>query len=103
MHGRIRERTLAAAARRREKDRRAAPERVAIGTPAVGIFWLTNLIEGTPLRQGLLRAALSVRVHCPVCGAENLRARCRHDASFVSDVAALEVTSMATSLLHAGR
>lgn len=76
---------------------------LAIGTPAVGIFWLTNLIEGTPLRQGLLRAALSVRVHCPVCGAENLRTRCRHDASFVSDVAALEVTSMATSLLHAGR
>jgi ADP-heptose:LPS heptosyltransferase len=76
---------------------------LAIGTPAVGIFWLTNLIEGTPLRQGLLRAALSVRVHCPVCGAENLRTRCPHDASFVADVAALEVTSMATSLLHAGR
>jgi ADP-heptose:LPS heptosyltransferase len=76
---------------------------LAIGTPAVGIFWLTNLIDGTPLRQGLLRAALSVRIHCPVCGAENLRSRCPHDVSFVADVAAPEVTSMATSLLPAGR
>jgi ADP-heptose:LPS heptosyltransferase len=76
---------------------------LAIGTPAVGIFWLTNLIDGTPLRQGLLRVALSVRVECPVCGAENLRERCPHDDSFVDDVPALEVAEMATSLLRAVR
>jgi ADP-heptose:LPS heptosyltransferase len=74
---------------------------LAIGTPGVGIFWLTNLIDGTPLRQGLLRVALSVRVQCPVCGAENLHTRCPHDDSFVTDVSLDEVTSMATSLLRA--
>jgi ADP-heptose:LPS heptosyltransferase len=76
---------------------------LAVGTPSVGIFWLTNLIGGTPLRQGLLRAALSVRVHCPVCGAPNLTSRCPHDPSFVDDVPVEQVTSMATSLLRAGR
>jgi ADP-heptose:LPS heptosyltransferase len=74
---------------------------LALGTPSVGIFWLTNLVGGMPLRQGLLRAALSVRVHCPVCGAPNLARRCPHDPSFVDDVPVEEVTSMATSLLRA--
>jgi ADP-heptose:LPS heptosyltransferase len=76
---------------------------LAIGTPCVGIFWLTNLIEGTPLRQHLLHAALSVRVHCPVCGLPNLAERCAHDVSFVGDVPVDQVTSMATSLLPAAR
>jgi ADP-heptose:LPS heptosyltransferase len=74
---------------------------LALGTPSVGIFWLTNLIGGTPLRQGLLSAAVSVRVHCPVCGAPNLTSRCAHDPSFVDDVPLEEVTSRATSLLRA--
>jgi ADP-heptose:LPS heptosyltransferase len=76
---------------------------LAIGTPCVGIFWLTNLLSGTPLRQGVLRAALAVRVDCPVCGAENLRTRCPHNESFVAEVPVEEVTNMATSLLRAGR
>jgi ADP-heptose:LPS heptosyltransferase len=75
---------------------------LALGKPCVGIFWLTNLIEGTPLRQGLLRAALSVRIHCPVCGMENVRARCSHDPSFVDDVPVDQVMDMATSLLRVG-
>jgi ADP-heptose:LPS heptosyltransferase len=73
---------------------------LALGTPSVGIFWLTNLIGGTPLRQGLLRAALSVRVHCPVCGAVNLASRCPHDPSFVDDVPVEEVIGLATALLR---
>lgn len=76
---------------------------LAIGTPCVGIFWLTNLIEGAPLRPHLLHAALSVRVQCPLCGMPNLDRRCGHDASFVADVPVEQVTSMATSLLRAGR
>jgi ADP-heptose:LPS heptosyltransferase len=71
---------------------------LALGTPSIGIFWLTNLIGGTPLRQGLLRAALSVRVHCPVCGEPNLTSRCPHDPSFVDDVPVEEVVGLATSL-----
>ena len=72
---------------------------LALGRPCVGIFWLTNLVDGTPLRQDLLHAALSVRVDCPVCGLPNLEQRCGHDASFVADVPAEQVIGLATSAL----
>lgn len=71
---------------------------LAIGTPSVGIFWLTNVLEACPLSQHLLRPALSVRVHCPVCGAENRKSRCAHDACFVDDVDAEEVAQTALEL-----
>ncbi|MDM5177953.1 glycosyltransferase family 9 protein [Massilia sp. DJPM01] len=75
---------------------------LAIGTPAVGIYWLTNLIESGPLRQHGHRAAVSLRVHCPVCGEENIRTRCAHDASFVDDVRQDEVNALALGLLREG-
>jgi ADP-heptose:LPS heptosyltransferase len=64
---------------------------LALGVRSVGIFWLTNLIEGLPLQPSLLHAALSLRTRCPVCGQENLDTRCAHDASFVADVGVDEV------------
>ena len=73
---------------------------LALGKPAVGVFWLTNMIESCPLAQHLLRPALSTRVHCPVCGDENLRARCAHDASFVADVGHDEVIALALELFR---
>jgi ADP-heptose:LPS heptosyltransferase len=73
---------------------------LAIGTPCVGIYWLTNLIESAPLRQHRHRPALSVRIHCPVCGAENLKQRCGHDVSFVDDVSCDEVTGLAVELFR---
>jgi ADP-heptose:LPS heptosyltransferase len=72
---------------------------LAIGTPCVGIFWLTNLIDGMPLRPSLLRAALSLRQDCPVCGLPNLRQRCSHEASFVADVPVEQVVRMAREVL----
>lgn len=77
------------------KDSRPLHLALAIGTPSVGIYWLTNLYEAGPLVQDKHRAALSARVNCPVCGAENLANRCPHDASFVDDVALEEVIGMA--------
>lgn len=74
---------------------------LAIGTPCVGIFWLTNLIDGAPLRPSLLRAALSLRQDCPVCGLPNLRQRCSHEASFVADVPVEQVLGMAQEVLAA--
>ncbi|WP_019142569.1 glycosyltransferase family 9 protein [Noviherbaspirillum massiliense] len=74
---------------------------LAIGTPGVGIYWLSNLIESGPLCQDRHRAALSTRIHCPVCGAENLRTRCAHDASFVDDVTLEEVIALALDLFRA--
>ncbi|MFC3460434.1 glycosyltransferase family 9 protein [Massilia haematophila] len=73
---------------------------LALGRPCVGVFWLTNLIDGAPLRQGLLRVALALRVDCPVCGMPNLRSRCAHDASFVADVPADEVIELAMAALR---
>jgi ADP-heptose:LPS heptosyltransferase len=75
---------------------------LAIGTPAIGIYWLTNLIESGPLRQEGHRAAVSLRVHCPVCGAENINTRCAHDASFVDGVSQEEVNALALELLREG-
>jgi ADP-heptose:LPS heptosyltransferase len=74
---------------------------LALGRPSVGIFWLTNLVEGMPLRQSHLRVALSLQTRCPVCGQENLRTRCAHDGSFVADVGVDEVHDLARSLLAA--
>lgn len=73
---------------------------LAIGTPCVGIFWHTNLADGMPLRPSLLRAAVSCRQRCPVCGADNRLQRCPHDESFVDDVPADEVAMLALSMLH---
>ncbi len=72
---------------------------LALGVPSVGIFWLTNLIDGMPLRPSTLYAALSVRIRCPVCDEDNLRTRCPHDVSFVADVGIDEVEALA----HAAR
>jgi ADP-heptose:LPS heptosyltransferase len=74
---------------------------LALGVPSVGIFWLTNLLEGAPLRPSGLRAALSVRTRCPVCGQDNLVRRCPHDVGFVDEVTLEEVVSMARAELAA--
>lgn len=76
---------------------------LSVGTPAVAVFWLTNLLEACPLRQQLLRPALSVRVHCPVCGKENRHQRCEHNVCFVDDVETGEVTELALSLFRERR
>ena len=70
-----------------------------IGVPAVGVYWFTNLIESAPLRQAGHRAAVSLQIHCPVCGAENIMQRCPHDASFVAGVSLDEVLAHALALL----
>ncbi len=76
---------------------------LAIGTPAVGIYWLTNLVEFGPLNQQRHRPVFSTRVHCPVCGAENLKTRCAHDASFLGDVSVDDVSAAAMALFDTGK
>lgn len=71
---------------------------LGIGTPSVGIFWFSNRLESCPLRQHLLRAAMSVQIHCPVCGADNRINRCAHDVCFVADVSVEEITTLALAL-----
>jgi hypothetical protein len=67
---------------------------LALGTPAVGIFWHTNIVESGTLRPHLLSPAVAARVHCPLCGQENRRQRCAHDVSFVDDVEVDEVLGL---------
>jgi ADP-heptose:LPS heptosyltransferase len=72
---------------------------LAIGTPCVGIYWLTNLYVAGPLFQQRHRAALSMQVQCPVCGKENINTRCSHEVSFVGNVGVEEIRQHALDLL----
>lgn len=76
---------------------------LALGVPSVGIFWLTNLVEGMPLRPSSLHAALAVRTRCPVCDQDNLHMRCPHDVSFVDEVSVEEVEALAREAMAVGR
>ncbi len=76
---------------------------LALGRPSIGMYWLTNLIESAPLRQQGHRSTVSLRVHCPECGAENITSRCAHQASFVNDIALDEVLALALSLYRDAR
>jgi ADP-heptose:LPS heptosyltransferase len=73
---------------------------LALGVPSVGIFWLTNLIEGMPLRPSTLHAAMAARTRCPVCDQDNLSTRCPHNPSFVADVGIDEVEALARAALN---
>ncbi|MFT3856735.1 MAG: glycosyltransferase family 9 protein [Aquabacterium sp.] len=72
----------------------------ALDTPAVGIYWLSNLVESAPLRQERHQAFMSTRVLCPVCQVQNLTQRCEHDVSFVDDVPVEDVLRGARDLLQ---
>jgi ADP-heptose:LPS heptosyltransferase len=74
---------------------------LAIGAPAVGIFWHTNLVDGAPLRPSLLRTAVSTQFRCSVCGADNRAARCAHQDSFVDAISVDHVLRLALSQLQA--
>ena len=73
----------------------------ALGTPAVGIYWLLNLLSAGPLVAGPQRQLLSLRTRCPVCGQENLDQRCPHDACFVDDVSVEAVVEQALQAFRA--
>ena len=72
----------------------------ALGTPAVGIYWLSNLLESLPLQQQLHRAAWATSTVCPECGMDNLRQRCPHQHSFVEQVSVDEVLLLARELIQ---
>src|SRR5690349_3653261 len=74
----------------------------AVGTPAVGLFWVGNLINGANVTRARYRAIPSWTVHCPECGADCTRdlypARsggtgCRHRPSFITDIPVEEVVA----------
>jgi ADP-heptose:LPS heptosyltransferase len=74
----------------------------AAGTPTVGVFWVGNVMSFGPLAGDRDRALVSFRMHCPVCGEEQVHGRCRHDVPFVEDVGVAEVGEAALDLLALG-
>jgi ADP-heptose:LPS heptosyltransferase len=72
----------------------------AVGTATVGIYWFLNMVTASPAVTASNRIAFSSRTHCPVCGAENVRGGCEHDASFVADVEVDEVLGLALELFN---
>lgn len=72
---------------------------LALGVPSVGIFWLTNALEGMALHPSLLHLAVAATTRCPVCGQDNLINRCAHDPSFVDDVSLEQVAALARAAL----
>jgi ADP-heptose:LPS heptosyltransferase len=83
----------------------------AVGTPAVGLFWVGNLINGAVVTRGRYRPIPSWTIHCPECGADCTRdlypartggTACRHNPSFVADIAVSEVVAETLDLLGAG-
>ena len=75
----------------------------AVGTPTVGVFWLTNVFAFGPLVGVADRALVSQQVHCPVCGEEQVETRCEHDVSFVDAVTVDEVEAALWQVLGVER
>lgn len=76
----------------------------AVGTPAVGIFWLANVITAVEPFRATRRLAISWRTACPICGAPLLHsdyanAECNHRESVVAEVPVGEVLGYARELL----
>jgi ADP-heptose:LPS heptosyltransferase len=72
--------------------------------PAVGIYWVGNMITGMPLTSATCRPAISWTTRCPVCGLECARLDtvsngCRHEVSFVASVSVEEVRASVTELM----
>jgi ADP-heptose:LPS heptosyltransferase len=82
----------------------------AVGTPAVGLFWVGNMINGAGVYRARYRALISWTIHCPECGEDCTRdlypertggTGCRHSPSFVADIPAAEVEREALDLFGA--
>ncbi|MBC8161121.1 MAG: glycosyltransferase family 9 protein [Roseiflexaceae bacterium] len=76
----------------------------AVGTPAVGIYWLPNLINSITPYRSTRRAAISWRMRCPTCDAPLLHqgyaeAACDHRESVVAEVPVDTVLGYARELL----
>ncbi|MFC8046174.1 glycosyltransferase family 9 protein [Nocardia sp. NPDC057353] len=74
----------------------------AVGTPTVGIYWMVNVINASPLGRTTDRILISFRTHCPACGADctdEKLPRCPHDDSLVDTVGVDAVLGEVESLL----
>jgi ADP-heptose:LPS heptosyltransferase len=73
----------------------------AVGAPTVALYWGQNAIASPPPWRARHRPLAVLDVACPVCGTDNMRGRCGHDASFIASIPADEVAAAAVDLLGA--
>lgn len=76
---------------------------VAVGAPAVGIYWCGNMLSGGgALTRTRHHPCISWRLTCPLCGTPCLTSHCAHDASFVADVTVEEVVAAGRGVMKQG-
>ena len=82
----------------------------AVGTPAVGMFWIVNMINGAVPDRGRYRPLISWTTHCPRCGTDCTGGLfphrggpppCDHPDSFLVDIPVTEVLAEVRALLGA--
>jgi ADP-heptose:LPS heptosyltransferase len=76
----------------------------ALRVPAVGIYWVGNMITGTPMTSALARPLISWTSQCPLCGLETKKLKttitsCKHNTSFVADITVDDVIHSVQDLL----
>ncbi|MFA5039253.1 MAG: glycosyltransferase family 9 protein [Candidatus Omnitrophota bacterium] len=72
----------------------------ATGTPTVGIYWIGNALNASPLSVTRNRTHISWRLNCPVCGNNCIQSDCPHKDSFVADVRREDVIHSALQSLR---
>jgi ADP-heptose:LPS heptosyltransferase len=84
----------------------------AVGTPAVGLFWVGNMINFSEPERTRFRPLISWVIHCPRCGADCTRdlypergggSGCAHRDSFMADIPVAEVVAELGELIEAIR
>lgn len=73
--------------------------------PAVGIYWVGNMITGMPLASANFRPVISWTTSCPVCGMKSTcfdtqKNGCEHATSFVASIAVEEVKAAIIELMN---
>jgi ADP-heptose:LPS heptosyltransferase len=73
-------------------------------TPALGIYWVGNMITGMPLTTASCRPVISWTTTCPMCGLECTKFNtmdngCSHQTSFVASVSVEEVKASVSELM----
>ncbi len=74
---------------------------VAVGTPVVILYWISNMVTAGPTTRAKTRPLVSFQVHCPVCGVDCSISRCEDSFSLISSIETDEVLGQAFELLGA--
>ena len=80
----------------------------ALGLRTVGIYWVGNAVNASPLGRGRHRVQIAFTPTCPVCGVDITQVgwtaeRCAHDDSIVADVPPARVLADVRALLADAR